>query len=111
MRYRAGAASDRVWIEWVERNRGPEARPVEGADTDTGPAAAAENDRNPGTSLATGGLYPPTVQTRAVVMKAVTGWFLGKIAPPVAAGGLLGRPTAGPRGRRGQEHSTRWRPG
>ena len=107
MRYRVGVASGRVWIEWVERNRGPEARPVERAETDTGPAAATEIGRNRGTGLANGGLYPPTVQTGAVVLKAVTGWFLGKIAPPVAAGGLLDPPTAGPRGRCGQEYSTR----
>ena len=73
MLYRVGAASDRVWIEYVERNRGPKARPVEGAETDTGPGPAAENDPDSGTSLATGGLYPSTVRTGAVFLKAVTG--------------------------------------
>ena len=88
MLYRRGAASDRVRMGYVERNRGPEAGPVEGAETDTPAGPAAENDRGAGTSLATGGLYPATGQTRVVALKAVTGWFRGKIAPPGSPGGL-----------------------
>ena len=110
MLYRTGAASDRVRMGYVERNRGPEARPVERAETNAPAGPAAENDRGAGMSLALGGLYPATGQTRAVALKAVTGWFRGKIAPPGSPGGLVGRPTPDPRGHRGQEYSRNRRP-